>query len=117
MANANYAYTDDKGNVYSFRQDVAIASAVGNSAATVGTSKRPRGLKMRRLAVRQSYTTIDVPPRTAFRYQHIHYGAQLFAGKTFGDTIAISAAQNPQNDGSWLVIDLIDEKNAGRTAY
>jgi hypothetical protein len=98
MAKAFYTYTDDTGADFSFLQDTATASAVGNSGAAVGTPRLPHKLKPRRVSISDRAS-----PAT---YKHPIVGTPLFAGISFGDSIL-----------SGTVVGFDDEINNAHAAY
>lgn len=95
MARNYYTYTDDKGNLYSFLQDDAVAAAIGNGAAG---SPQPRMAARRHFFRPRKVTVRGGDP---IKYKQYVDGNQLFSGVDVGDVLSIGT-----------VVGWVDEKHA-----
>lgn len=93
MARNYYTYTDDKAHLYSFLQDDAVATAIGNGLA---------GTAQPRMAARTHFfRPRKITILSGGKYKQYVDGNQLFAGKEVGDVLAIGT-----------VVGWVDEKHA-----
>jgi hypothetical protein len=83
MAKAFYQYQTN-GQTFSFLQDTAIATAVGNTAAAVNTPRLPHKLKPRRLAIKISTGVYKHPVCETDTYGGHAPGDALLGGTVIG---------------------------------
>jgi hypothetical protein len=100
MTKNYYTYTDDKGNLYSFLQDTAIATALGNGAAG---SAQPRIARSRHFFRPRKIT---VKLTSGGKYAQYVDGNQLFGTKNVGDAVT----------GFGTIVGWVDEKHSSTAA-
>lgn len=102
MPKAFFQYHTE-GQVFSFLQDTAIAAALGNTGATVGTQRLPHKLKPNKIALRTGSTT-------PFTYRHYVIDAAVRDTRRMGDAITIGAT-------TYTVVGFDDETNNAFSAF